>query len=84
VRLGCAPASRRSTLNEIEPGTLPLRDSGTGSEAQEKEREIASGQGVKVIDAAPAGCAASAPATSAQRTPAGIVMMARLRIPGRR
>ena len=83
--LGCGPASLRLTLSAIEPGTFPVRASGTGTEAHEKA--VVSGHGVKVIEAAVAGGAASRIATSASRavtsahgSPAGIVVMARLRI----
>ena len=55
-----------------------MRSSGTGSEAQEKV--AVSGQGVKVSEAAVAGWAASTAATRAQRSPAGVVRMARLSI----
>ena len=77
---GCGPASLRLTLREIEPETAPERVSGTGSEAHEKVLD--SGQGVKVSVAAEAGWAASAATTSApHRSPAGIVRMARQRMP---
>ncbi len=44
--LGLVPASRRSTLSEIVPGTAPARSSGTGTDVHSKV--VVSGQGMKL------------------------------------